>query len=251
MGISTHKMVKQEALEVDILAIGAHPDDVELSCSGTLLAHKAKGYRFGILDLTRGELGTRGTVEIRRNEAFEAAQILDAEFRLMLDMKDGFFENNQAHILPIVKVIRACRPKIILCNALSDRHPDHGRAASLVKDACFYAGLRKVETLLGDQIQEAWRPDSIYFYIQDQISKPDLVVETTAYMDQKIKSIEAFSSQFYNKNSTEPESPISSKDFLDFVRARDKVMGRFIAVEYAEGFHVSRPIGIKDLFEVV
>ncbi|MBK9272221.1 MAG: bacillithiol biosynthesis deacetylase BshB1 [Saprospiraceae bacterium] len=232
-------------MPVDILAIGVHPDDVELSCSGSLLANRTKGFRFGILDLTKGELGTRGNADLRVKEAAAAAQILGSDFRKILNMKDGFFQIDQSHILPIVEIIREAKPQYVLANAIVDRHPDHGRAAQLINEACFYSGLRKIETDYIGKEQAPWRPKAVYFYVQDYVSTPDLVVDTTGFMDQKLEAIKAFNSQFYKEGSTEPESPISSKDFLDFIKSRDKVMGRYIGVEYGEGFKVARPIGVR------
>ena len=208
-------------MKLDILAIGVHPDDVELSCSGTLLKHIKQGYKVGILDLTQGQLGTRGTPELRLKEAENSAKILGVHMRENLGMEDGFFMNDFAHQKPIIEVIRQYQPETVLANAINDRHPDHGRAAKLIADACFYSGLRKIETHKDGKLQEAWRPKSVYHYIQDYYIQPDFIVDITPYFEKKKEAILAFSSQFYNPaNKNEPETPISSKDFFDFVEAR-------------------------------
>lgn len=238
-------------MKVDILAIGVHPDDVELSCSGTIAKHIALGKKVGILDLTRGELGTRGSAELRTKEANESAKILGVSFRTQLNMKDGFFENNEEHQRLIIEQIRKHQPEIVLCNAVSDRHPDHGRSAKLVTDACFYSGLIKIETTIDNRTQEAWRPKAVYHYIQDQFIHPDFVVDITAQVELKHKAIMAFSSQFYDPNSKEPETPISSKDFLENLNSKMSIWGRAIGVQYAEGFTVNRYPGVKNLFDLV
>lgn len=232
-------------MKLDILAIGVHPDDVELSCSGTLLKHISMGKKCGILDLTCGELGTRGTAEIRLSEAAEAAKIMGISVRDNLKMADGFFENNKEHQLKIIQKIREYQPEIILCNAVSDRHPDHGRAAQLVSEACFYSGLRKIDTN-----QDAWRPKAVYHYIQDRQLKPDFVVDVTLYVDKKMEAIQAFKSQFYNPDSKEPESPISTKNFLEVVKGKMAVFGRDAGYDYAEGYTVERTIGVSNLFDL-
>lgn len=238
-------------MKVDILAVGVHPDDVELSCSGTLAKHIAMGKTAGILDLTRGELGTRGNAELRSKEAMEAAKILGVAFRTQLNFKDGFFENNEAHLTQIVKQIRIHQPDIVLCNAVSDRHPDHGRSAKLTADACFYSGLVKIETHSDGKAQAPWRPKAVYHYIQDHFIHPDFVVDVSAYMEIKHKSIMAFSSQFYSPDSKEPETPISSKDFLNSLDAKMAVLGRAIGVRFAEGFTVNRYPGVNSLFDLL
>jgi bacillithiol biosynthesis deacetylase BshB1 len=232
---------------VDILAIGIHPDDVELSCAGTLLKHIAAGYSAGILDLTKGELGTRGNGELRLKEADAAAKILGVEFRENLGMEDGFFKNDKTNLFLLVEKIRQHRPKIVLCNAVSDRHPDHGRASQMISEACFYAGLAKIETAHGKEMQLPHRPDAVYHYIQDRQLKADLVVDITPFVDKKIEAIMAFSSQFFDANSKEPITPISSPDFMELVKAKMRVYGRDIQVEFAEGFTVERTIGVEDL----
>jgi len=238
-------------MKIDILAIGVHPDDVELSCSGTILKHIALGKTVGILDLTRGELGTRGNAEIRTKEAMASAKVLGVNFREQLNLKDGFFENNEASQRLIIEQIRLHQPEIVLCNAVSDRHPDHARSAQLAADACFYSGLAKIETIYNGKKQECWRPKAVYHYIQDQFLKPDFVIDITEYIQKKHEAILAFSSQFYNPNSKEPETPISSKDFLESVNAKMIVHGRQIGVKYAEGFTTSRYLGVNNLFDLI
>lgn len=237
-------------MKIDILAIGVHPDDVELSCSGTIAKHISLGKSVGVLDLTLGELGTRGNAEIRTKEATASAKIMGVAFRTQLNFKDGFFENNEAHLKQIIEVIRKHKPEIVLCNAVSDRHPDHGRASKLVSDACFYSGLMKIETTVDGKKQEAWRPNAVYHYIQDQYIHPDFVVDITDFMDVKQKAIMAFSSQFYNPNSGEPETPISSKAFLEAINSKMALWGRAIGVPYAEGFTVDRYPGVNSLFDL-
>jgi len=239
-------------MKIDILAVGIHPDDVELSCSGTLLRHAAKGKSFGILDLSHGELGTRGTAEIRSQEAAESSRILGASFRDQVDVADGFFTHHPDNWMQIVRIIRKYRPEIVLCNAIDDRHPDHGRAAKLTTDACFYAGLKRIETFEGGAAQEAWRPKAVYHYIQDKQLTPDFVVDITPWFEQKMACILAFRSQFFDPEdaSGEPQTPISGKDFLDFMHAKARVFGRAIHVEFAEGFICSRTPGLDDLFDL-
>lgn len=237
--------------KVDILAVGAHPDDVELSISGTLAVQKKKGNSFGILDLTQGELGTRGTPEIRLQEAEEAARIQGATFRVNLGFRDGLFTGTESEKMEIVKVIRAARPEIIVANASVDRHPDHGRAAKLVEDAWFLAGLKTIETHIDGNVQERWRPRVVYHYIQDYIVKPDVVVDISDTFDLKMESIRAFRSQFYDPESTELESPLTNKDFFDQIAGRARSLGRQIGVEYGEGLTAARYLGIRDLFDLI
>ncbi|MFN0175811.1 MAG: bacillithiol biosynthesis deacetylase BshB1 [Saprospiraceae bacterium] len=237
--------------KIDILAIGIHPDDVELSCSGTLLRHAAQGKTFGLLDLSQGELGTRGTPEIRAAEARDAAKILGAAFRETLDIPDGLFEHKPENWLKIVRVLRACRPEIVLCNAPDDRHPDHGRAARMTLDACFYAGLEKIETFDNHGVkQEKWRPKAVYHYIQDKQLTADFGVDITAHFPKKMEAILTFRSQFFDPNGDAPNTPISGKDFLQFLEAKGRVFGRPIGVEFAEGFICSRTPGVGDLFDL-
>ena len=238
-------------MKIDILAIGIHPDDVELSCSGTIAKHIAFGKKVGILDLTQGELGTRGNAELRTKEANEAAIILGVSFRTQLNLKDCFFENNEENQKKIIEIIRKHQPEIILCNAISDRHPDHGRASKLVSDSSFYSGLIKIETHSDNKIQQAWRPKAVYHYIQDQFIHPDFVIDISDFIDIKHKAIMAYSSQFYNPSSNEPETPISSKHFIESVNSKMSILGRDIGVKFAEGFTVNRYPGINSLFDLV
>ncbi len=238
-------------MKLDILAIGVHPDDVELSCAGTILKHIALGKKVGILDLTRGELGTRGSAELRTKEAMHAAKILQISVREQLTMSDGFFENNEMHVKQVIAVIRKYQPEIVLCNAIKDRHPDHGRAAKLTNDACFYSGLSKIETRIDGNIQSAWRPKAVYNYIQDHFIEPDFVIDITEYMDKKMESIMAYSSQFFNPDSKEPITPISSQNFMESVKAKASVFGRAINCDYAEGFTANRYVGVNNLFDLV
>ncbi|MCP4441813.1 MAG: bacillithiol biosynthesis deacetylase BshB1 [Aureispira sp.] len=237
-------------MNVDILAIGVHPDDIELSCSGTLLQHIALGYKVALLDLTCGELGTRGSAELRLEEAAVASKMLGAVVRGNLEFEDGFFEHNQENLIKIIEMIRFLKPKIILANAVSDRHPDHGRAAKLVSDACFLSGLVKIETELYDEPQQPWRPDVVYHYIQDHNLKPDFVVDISPFMNQKLEIIQAYKSQFFDPESKEPETPISSKDFLEFIKSKNRTYGRPAGFEFGEGFTVARTIGVHSLFNI-
>ncbi len=243
-------------MKVDILAIGVHPDDVELSCSGTLLRHIAEGKTVGLLDLTRGELGTRGSAEIRDVEAARAAEMMGAAFRKNLRMADGFFAYTQENLLKIIGVIREHQPEIVLANALDDRHPDHGRAAKLTADACYYSGLVKIPTRNEQgELHDRWRPKALYHYIQDRNLEPDFVVDIAPFIERKMELIMAFRSQFYLPNdqefSKELSSPISGKDFMDFLRAKAQTYGRAAGFEYAEGFNISRTPGVRDLFDLV
>jgi bacillithiol biosynthesis deacetylase BshB1 len=238
-------------MKLDILAIGIHPDDIELSCSGTLLKHIALGKKCGIIDLSAGELGTRGNAELRLQEATLAAKILGVSVRDNLKMADGFFVNDKEHQLQIIKKIREYQPEIILCNAVTDRHPDHGRAAQLVSEACFYSGLRKIETLIDGGNQECWRPKAVYHFIQDKQLKADFVVDISAFIDKKMEAIHAFKSQFYDPTSTEPTSPIAVKNFMDVIKGKMSVYGRETGFEFAEGFTVERTIGVDNLFDLI
>lgn len=239
-------------MKVDILAIGVHPDDIELSASGTLLKHIDLGYTVGLLDLTLGELGTRGNAQLRTEEAMQAAKLMGAKFRIQLDMPDGFFTHNEENIRKIIRVIRSCKPDIVLCNSVEDRHPDHGRAAKLTADACFYSGLRRIETETTEGVaQEAWRPKHVYHYIQDRALKPDFAVDITQYIDKKFELIMAFRSQFYDPTNNEPVTPISGKDFLDAIRGKDATYGRYLGVTYAEGYITARTVGVKNLFDLL
>ncbi len=238
-------------MKIDILAIGAHPDDIELSASGTLFRHIDMGYSVALCDLTQGELGTRGSGPLRLQEAEAAKKIIGAVDRENLGMKDGFFLHNEENMMKIIRVIRKYQPEIILANAIHDRHPDHGKASKLISDACFFAGLIKIQTEdESGYTQQPWRPKAVYHYIQDRNIKADLVVDITPYMDKKIESIMAYGSQFFNPDSDEPETPISSKAFIDFIKAKNKSYARDIGVEYAEAFTVERNIGVKNLFDL-
>jgi N-acetylglucosamine malate deacetylase 1 len=237
-------------MKLDVLAIGVHPDDVELGCSGTILKLIAEGKKVGVIDLTRGELGSRGNAELRLEEAANSAKILGLAIRENLGFADGFFENNKEHQLKIIKVIRKYQPDVVLCNAPKDRHPDHGRASQLVSEACFYSGLVRIETNLDGENQELWRPKAVYHYIQDRFLKPDFVVDVSEHLDKKMEAIMTFSSQFYNPDSDMPETPISSKKFLDFVKARMANFARDINADYAEGFTSERVIGVEDITQL-
>lgn len=237
-------------MKVDILAFGAHPDDVELSASGTILKSIQQGKKVAIVDLTQGELGSRGTIETRYAEAADAATILGIEARVNLKMEDGFFQHSPENLRKIVEQIRYFRPRIVLANAIQDRHPDHPKGSKLVSEACFLAGLRKIETTFNGEQQEAYRPEVVYHYIQDRYSKPDFVVDMTEFVEQKFDSIRAYKTQFFDPNSTEPQTPISGKEFFEFLRGRMAEFGRQIGVEYAEGFTVERLIGVEDLFDL-
>lgn len=238
-------------MKLDILAFGAHPDDIELGCSGTIAKEISLGKKVGIIDLTRGELGTRGSVEIRNAEAAKAMEILGVSVRQNLDMRDGFFINDEAHQMRIIEIIRKYKPEIVLCNAVEDRHIDHGKGSSLVSDACFLSGLRQIKTEYEGEAQEAWRPKVVYHYIQWKNLEPDFVVNITGFMEVKMESILAYGSQFYDPNSKEPESPISSKNFLDSVRYRAQDLGRIIGTQYGEGFTVERYLAVNSLGDLI
>ena len=238
-------------MKLDILAIAAHPDDIELACSGTLASHRDMGYKVGILDLTKGEMGTRGTPEIRMQEAEASAEILGLSARENLGFKDIFFKDDLDHQTAIAKVIRKYKPEIVLANAVRDRHPDHGKGGSLASHACFISGLRKLETAIDGVPQEVWRPKFVYHYIQNEFIEPDLVVDISDYWETKKESILAFKSQFHDPNSKEPESFISRPEFLDFIEARARELGHKINVKFGEGFTVERVAGVKDLFNLI
>lgn len=232
-------------MKLDILAFGAHPDDVEISCSGTILKHIEQGYSCGIIDLTQGELGTRGNAELRLQEAERAKNVLGTDARENLGFADGFFQNDKEHQIAIIKMIRKYQPEIVLANSIHDRHPDHAKGAKLVAEACFLSGLIKINTG-----QDAWRPNAVYHYIQDEYIHPDLTVDITPFWDKKLESIQAYTSQFYNPASDLPETPISGKDFLEFLRGRAMVVGRPIGAKYAEGFTAARNVGVNNLFDL-
>lgn len=238
-------------MKLDILAFAAHPDDVELSCAGTIMKHIDLGKKVGIVDLTQGELGTRGDGNVRLQEADAAGAIMGIHARENLQMKDGFFEVNEENKRKIIRMIRKYQPTVVLANALEDRHPDHARAGKLVADACFLAGLRRIETSENGIPQHAHRPKVVYHYIQDYYLQPDIVFDVTAFADKKFEAIKAFKSQFYNPQSNEPVTPISGEEFLDFIQGRMMQYGRIIGSRYGEGFNVTRPVGIKDLFDLL
>jgi len=237
-------------MKLDILAFGAHPDDVELGCAGTILKEVALGKKVGIVDLTRGELGTRGSAEIRDKEAAAAAVILGVSVRENLAFRDGFFVNDEAHQLEIIKMIRKYQPEIVLCNAVDDRHIDHPKGSQLVSDACFLSGLIRIATSLDGEEQKAWRPKVVYHYMQWKNLVPDFVVDITGYVEQKTAAILAYSSQFYDPNSKEPESPISSKNFLESLNYRSRDLGRLTGLEHAEGFTAERYLAVNSLSDL-
>lgn len=238
-------------MKVDILAFGAHPDDVELSCAGTLYSALQQGKKVGIIDITRGELGTRGSAELREKEAAEAAKILGVDFRENMGLPDGFIFNNKENQLKIIQIIRKYQPEIVFCNALSDRHTDHPKASALVRESCFLSGLKKIETFdnIG-QPQSAWRPKTVYSYIQWNNLKPDFVVDISSSIDIKLKSVSAYKSQFFDPNSKESNTPISSKNFFDSIRYRAADLGRLVNVDYAEGFISERLIAVDSIFDL-
>jgi N-acetylglucosamine malate deacetylase 1 len=239
-------------MKLDILAFGVHPDDIELSCSGTLLVEKIKGKKIGVIDLTRGELGTRGSAEIRDKEAAAAAKILQLDIRENLRLADGFFKNDEEHQRKVIAAIRKYQPEIILCNAPEDRHPDHGRSAQLVEDAAFLSGLRKIETFNEKgAAQEPWKPKYVFNYIQDRYLKPDFVIDISAVIDNKVESIKAYGTQFYNPELNEPETYISTPDFLDSVLYRSKMLGKMIGVQHAEGFISKKTIGLSSFTSLI
>lgn len=236
--------------QIDILAFAAHPDDVELSASGTLMKHISMGMTVGIVDLTKGELGTRGDEITRKSEAANASTILGLHVRENLGLEDGFFENNSANKLKIIEVIRKYQPRIILANAIEDRHPDHGRAAKLVADAAFLSGLPKIITTHNDEQQKPHRPQALFHYIQDYYHKPDFVVDVTAFVERKIDAIKAYKTQFFDPDSTEPKTPISGEDFFEFITGRMMQFGRPSGFKYAEGFTSSRTVGVNNLMDL-
>lgn len=238
-------------MKLDILFFGAHPDDVELGCGATIAKEVSLGKKVGIVDLTRGELGTRGTAEIRDEEAKNAGEVLGVSVRENLAMRDGFFVNDEKHQLKVIKMIRKYRPEIVICNAIDDRHIDHGKGSKLVSDACFLSGLIKIETQLDGNYQDAWRPKLVYHYIQWKDLKPDFVVDVTGFMDKKVESLMAYKSQFFDPNSDEPTTPIATKNFQDSILYRAQDLGRLINSEYAEGFTVERYLAVNSLGDLV
>ncbi|MEY8870232.1 bacillithiol biosynthesis deacetylase BshB1 [Meridianimaribacter flavus] len=237
-------------MKLDILAIGAHPDDVELGCGATIAKEIANGKTVGIIDLTRGELGTRGTVETRKEEAENSAKILGVSVRENLGFADGFFINDKKHQLEVIKMIRKYQPEVVLCNAIDDRHIDHGKGSKLVSDACFLSGLTKIKTEIEGKPQEQWRPKHVYHYIQWKTIEPDFVVDVSDVIDIKMKSVLAYKTQFYDPSNTAPNTPISSKNFTDSVEYRARDLGRLIGVEFAEGFTVERYVAVNSIFDL-
>ncbi|PSR02911.1 MAG: bacillithiol biosynthesis deacetylase BshB1 [Bacteroidetes bacterium SW_11_45_7] len=240
-------------MKLDILAFGAHPDDIELTCSGTLIRHIDMGYRVGLVDLTRGELGTRGTAEIRDREAAEAARLMGAEVRENMAFEDGFFVNDKEHQLAVIKMIRRYKPHVVFANVPRDRHPDHGRGSSLVTEGAFLSGLKKIETEDKNGLQQHWRPQAVYHYLQAYYFDPDFVVDISDYMEDKIKTIKAYKSQFYTDDpqyEQEEQTFISDPRFMDFIYSRATQMGKHIGAEYAEGFLTDRFPGVPDVMEL-
>lgn len=238
-------------MKLDILAFGAHPDDVELGCGGTIAKEIHNGKKVGIIDLTRGELGTRGTADTRKEESNSAAQILGVTIRENLGFADGFFVNDKSHQLEIIKMIRKYQPTMVLCNAIDDRHIDHGKGSKLVSDACFLSGLVKIETILDGKLQQQWRPDYVYHFIQWKNIEPDIVVDISGFIDKKMAAVHAYKTQFFDPESKEPQTPISSKNFTDSIDYRARDLGRLIGTEHAEGFTVERYAAVKSLFDLV
>ena len=238
-------------MKVDILAIGAHPDDVELGCGGTVAKLISEGKTVAIVDLTQGELGTRGTNLTRAEEAANSAKILGISSRENLKMKDGFLTNSEEHQMQIVKIIRKYQPEIVLANAIDDRHPDHAKAAKLVSDACFLSGFVKIETVSEGENQKPWRPKQIFHYIQWKNIAPDFVIDISNFMEKKIEACLAFKTQFYDPNSTEPMTPISTKDFLESLTYRAQDLGRLSGVQFAEGFTTEKLLAFKNFDGII
>ena len=238
-------------MKLDILAFGAHPDDVELGCGGTIAKEVSLGKKVGIVDLTRGELGTRGTADTRDQESAVAAKILGVAVRENLNMRDGFFVNDEEHQLAIIRMLRKYQPEIVLCNATDDRHIDHGKGSKLVSDACFLSGLTKVETEYDGKSQKAWRPKLVYHYMQWKNAAPDFVVDISGFNGKRVEAILAYSSQFYDPNSAEPETPIATKNFLESLSYRAQDLGRLIGTEYGEGFTVERYLAVNSLGDLI
>lgn len=238
-------------MKLDILVLAVHPDDAELGCSGTIAKYVKEGKKVGLVDFTRGELGTRGTAEIRDTEAADSAKILGLYARENLRFRDGFFQNDETHQLEVVKMIRKYQPEIVLTNALHDRHPDHGRAGDLANDACFLAGLSRISTRLDDEEQQHWRPRLILQYIQDRYIKPDVIIDITPHIETKLASIKAFKTQFFNPDVDGPDTYISSPDFFESVIGRSREFGKSIGTTYAEGFTSRKLLGVNSLFDLL
>lgn len=239
-------------MKLDILVLAAHPDDAELGCGGTIASHVAKGRKVGVVDFTRGELGTRGTPETRASEAADAAKILGLSVRENLGMADGFFRNDEAHQRRVIQAIRTYQPEIVITNAFYDRHSDHGKGAELAYDSCFLSGLAKIET--NDEnghAQKAWRPKAVYHFIQSQYIEPDFVVDITPFWETKVNAVKAFKTQFFDPNSKEPATYISTPEFMNLVESRAIELGHGIGVKYGEGFTVRRYPGVTDLFNLI
>ena len=239
-------------MKLDVLAIGAHPDDVELGCSGILIKEVKRGKKVGIVDLTQGELGTRGTIETRYQEAADAAMIMGIHVRENLKMRDGFFVNDEAHQMQLIAALRKYKPEIVIGNILEDRHPDHGKAGSLIYDACFLSGLKQVKTYDENNVeQEKWRPKYLLHYLQDRFYEPDVIVDVSDVWEQRMETIKAYKTQFHSTESTEPQTYISSPEFLEALVSRARLLGKRIGVQFAEGFISKKNIGIRDLDALV
>ena len=245
------KKIDYKHMKLDMLVFAAHPDDAELACSGTIISHINQGKKVGIVDFTRGELGTRGTPEIRMEEAKKAAKILGLSVRVNLGFEDIYFKNDKTHQLEVVKMIRKFQPEIVLANAIEDRHPDHPKASQLATQACFMAGLKMIETRLDDENQSAWRPRAVYHYIQSNFVRPDIIVNVSDFWEQRMSSVKAFKSQFFDPDSKESETFISTSQFLDMLEARATDLGKSIGVKYGEGFTVDKNIGLQSLFHLL
>lgn len=237
--------------KLDILAFGVHPDDVELGCAGTILASIDQGKTVGIVDLTKGELGTRGTVATRKQEAEDAAKVLKVVVRVNLEMADGFFQNDENNQRKIIEIVRKYKPEIILCNAPEDRHPDHGRSAAMVEQAAFLSGLRKIVTHSNGNMQDAWRPKYVFHYLQDRFLEPNFVFDISDHIEKKFESIMCYTTQFYNPALNEPDTYISNPDFIDAIRARARMLGKRIGVKYAEGYITKKDIGIQSFDAII
>ncbi len=237
-------------MKLDILVLAAHPDDAELGCGGTIAKHISLGHKVGIVDFTRGELGTRGTPQTREKEAAESARILGLSARENLGLKDGFFQNDQENQIAVVRAIRKYRPEIVLANAVYDRHPDHGKGSELANDSCFLAGLAKIETSEGSKLQTPWRPKAVYHYIQSQLIEPDFVIDISEFWEKKMMAVRAFETQFYDPTSKEPDTYISNPGFLKLLESRANEFGHAIGANYGEGFTVRRIIGVNNLFDL-
>jgi bacillithiol biosynthesis deacetylase BshB1 len=238
-------------MKLDILAFGVHPDDVELSCGGTLIVEIRNGKKVGVIDLTKGELGTRGTADTRKEEAAIAAKILGVHLRENLGMRDGFFKNDEEHQMQVIKKLRQYQPDIVICNAINDRHPDHGRSSKLISDSCFLAGLMKIETEFDGEKQLAWRPKHVFHYIQDRYYEPDFLFDISDVFGQKLESIKAYSTQFYNPELDEPQTYISTPAYFETIISRHKMFGKRIGVDYAEGYITEKRIGIKSFDGII